>query len=288
MNIKTHETVDICRKDNLGVRFLYNTLPGRLLLKILIKPGISKFFGFLMDCPWSKIFIRGFAKKNNINLEEYITTKYKSFNDFFSRQIKKELRPFPDNEYDAAAPCDGKLTVYPITAGSSFHIKHSVYTVGDLLQDKKLADEFTDGICLIFRLTPNDYHRYSCIDGGEMISHKKIKGALHTVRPISQKRYHIYTQNSREYTVIQTNHFGKVIQMEVGALFVGRVKNYMTTGRFQRGDEKGMFEFGGSTVVMLFQKDTIIIDDAIYTNTRQDKETIIRMGYKIGEKFTKS
>ena len=83
---------------------------------------------------------------------------------------------------------------------------------------------------------------------------------------------------------MQTINFGKVIQMEVGALFVGHIKNYMTEGAFKRGDEKGMFEFGGSTIVMLFQKNSITIDDAICKNTRQNKETIVKMGYKIGEK----
>ena len=253
-----------------------------MLLAILVRRGVSKFFGLLMDCPASRIFIRGFIKRNNIEMDEYTTTKYKSFNAFFVREIKKEVRHFPDCEQDLAAPCDGKLTAYPITADSAFHIKKSVYTIDGLLREKELADEFIDGTCLIFRLTPNDYHRYSYIDDGEVLCRKRIKGVLHTVRPISQHRYNIYAQNTREYTIMQTKNFGKVIQIEVGALFVGRVKNYMAEGSFQRGDEKGVFEFGGSTIVLLFQKDAVTIDDAICTNTQQDKETVVRMGYTIG------
>jgi phosphatidylserine decarboxylase len=116
------------------------------------------------------------------------------------------------------------------------------------------------------------------------VSFKRIDGVLHTVRPISSKLYNVYAQNTREYTVMQTKNYGKVIQMEVGALFVGRITNHKRTGPFQRGDEKGMFEFGGSTVVMLFQKDRISVDEAIYINTEQNKETIVKMGDKIGEK----
>jgi len=284
MNTKNYETNDISYKANLAVNFLYNSLPGRVLLSILVRPSVSRFFGFLMDRSASRIFIHSFVKRNNINMSEYINIEYKSFNNFFVRQIKKELRPFPDYKYDVAAPCDGKLTAYPITSDSIFNIKNTTYTVDDLLQDKKLAGEFIGGVCLIIRLAPNDYHRYSYIDDGQIICHKKIRGILHTVRPISQQYYSIYAQNSREYTVMQTKNFGKVIQMEVGALFIGCIKNYMIEGSFQRGEEKGMFEFGGSTVVMLFQKDTVTIDSTVYQSTQQDKETIVKMGYKIGEK----
>lgn len=282
--IRIYETNEISYKDNIALNFLYNSLPGRVLLNLLVKTTVSGFFGFLMDCPASRFFIRSFVKRNNINMKEYKDVRYISFNDFFTREIKKGLRPFPDNAHDVAAPCDGKLTAYPITVDSVFYIKNSMYDVAGLLQDKILAGEFTNGVCLIFRLTPDDYHRYSYIDEGEIVYHKRIKRVLHTVRPISHRRYNVYVQNSREYTVMQTRDFGKVIQMEVGALFVGRITN-LAAGSFHRGDEKGVFEFGGSTIVMLFQKDAITIDDAIYKNTQQNKETIVRMGYKIGEKF---
>ena len=271
-------------KDNLALNFLYNSLLGRVLLHLLVKTTVSRFFGFLMDRSISRFLIRSFVKRYHINMKEYKDVKYISFNDFFAREIKKELRPFPDNPYELAAPCDGKLMAYPITADSVFYIKNSMYDVGELLQDKILASEFINGVCLIFRLTPEDYHRYSYIDDGEITYHKKIKGVLHTVQPISQQRFNIYVQNSREYTVMQTINFGKVIQMEVGALFVGRITNHLTGGAFKRGDEKGMFEFGGSSIVMLFQKNSITIDDAIFKNTQQNIETRVQLGYKIGEK----
>lgn len=182
------------------------------------------------------------------------------------------------------APCDGRLTAYPITGKCVFRIKNSVYDVGSLLANEQLADEFIDGICLIFRLTPDDYHRYSYIDNGEVVSEKKIKGVLHTVRPVALQRYNVYAQNAREYTVLKMENFGKVIQMEVGALFIGRIVNHRTCGVFKRGQEKGMFEFGGSTIVILFQKNTIIVDENIAKNTQNNKETVVRMGNKIGEK----
>jgi phosphatidylserine decarboxylase len=254
------------------------------MLRLLVNPAASRPFGVLMKRPASRLFIKRFIKRNKIDMKEYKNVKYKSFNDFFIREIKEDVRSFPHDKNDLAAPCDGKLTAYTITEDNVFYIKNSVYDVASMLQDQPLADEFVGGVCLIFRLTPDDYHRYHYIDDGEIISWKKIAGVLHTVRPISNERYNVYVQNAREYTVLNTENYGKIIQMEVGALFVGRIINYETSGMFRRGDEKGMFEFGGSTVVMLFQKDKVKIDESIYSNTRQNKETIVKLGEKIGEK----
>jgi phosphatidylserine decarboxylase len=231
--VSNFKTIKIDNKENLCITFLYNTLPGRVLLNFLVRPFISAFFFFFMDMRFSKIFIHRFVKQNDIDLNEYENEKYKSFNDFFSRKIKENLRPFPDNENDLASPCDGKLSVYPITDDGIFNIKNSVYDITGLLRDKSLADEYVNGFCLIFRLTPDDYHRYTFIDDGELLSIKKIKGILHTVRPISHRHYKIYAQNYREYIVMQTANFGKVIQMEVGALFVGRIKNHVINGKFK-------------------------------------------------------
>ncbi|MCL2721163.1 MAG: phosphatidylserine decarboxylase [Treponema sp.] len=236
-----------------------------------------------MDAKVSRLLINGFIKKNKINMDEYENVKYLSFNDFFSREVRKECRFSSENINDLISPCDGKLTVYKINSDSVFQIKNSLYNIDSLLQDKTLAGEYINGVCLIFRLTPDDYHRYCYIDNGEILAIKKINGVLHTVRPIALQHYNIYKMNSRECTIMKTDNFGKVIQIEVGALFVGRIKNKAASGFFNRKGEKGLFEFGGSTVILLFQNNKIIIDDIIYSNTMNDKETIVKMGCKIGE-----
>ena len=278
----TYEAAEIPAAGNAAVRFLYNTVPGRILLTLLIRTTVSKLAGSILRSPASRFFIKGFIRRNGINMEEYRDEKYKSFNDFFIREIKEGFRPFPDNVYDLAAPCDGKLTAYPVTTNSVFSIKHSQYSVFDLLEDNELAGEFSDGICLIYRLTPDDYHRYLFIDDGVVLSQKRINGVLHTVQPAAHQKCNVFSQNTREYTVMETCNFGKVIQIEVGALFVGRITNHNKSRTVKRGDEKGMFQFGGSTIVMLFQKDAVAISDSIYENTLKGKETIIKMGSKVG------
>lgn len=285
MNTKNYETIELSNKDNLAIRFLYNTFIGRLILRILINKPVSNIVGFLMNTKVSRIFIPGFIKKNKIALNEYVESDYKTFNSFFKREIKKEYRSISNRKIDLIAPCDGKLISYNITEQSTFKIKNSIYDIKSLLQNQTLAQEFKNGTILIFRLTPDNYHRYCFIDDGQIISSKTIKGVLHTVRPIALNRYKVYIENTREYTVLKTENFKKVVQMEVGALFVGRITNYKTKGKIQRGEEKGTFEFGGSTIVMLFKENTVEIDKRILKNTKEGKETIIKMGDIIGTKY---
>jgi phosphatidylserine decarboxylase len=284
LSVKPYKAVDMTADDNLSINLLYRTVPGRMCLKLLTRPSLSRLFGYVLDRKVSAFFVNNFIRKNDIDMKDYKPTKYVSFNDFFTREVKTGYRPISMNPRKLISPCDGKLTAFPIKPDSAFTIKDSPYTVGSLLRDGKLAKGFAGGTCLIFRLTPDNYHRYCYIDDGEILSHKKIKGVLHTVRPIAMDIYQIYKQNAREYVHMRTKNFGDVIHMEVGALFVGRIKNHKNAGKVKRGEEKGMFEFGGSTIVMLFKKDAVKIEKYIFDNTKANKETIVKMGNLLGEK----
>lgn len=285
MEVKKYETIEMFGKDWIVRRFLYNTYIGRLLLYLIVNRATSKLIGFLLNSRASSILINGFIKKHKIDTSEYQKEEYKTFNSFFKRKVKKDKRPFSDNKNDLIAPCDGKLVSYKITEQSIFKIKDSLFDISSLLKDERLATEYKNGTCLIFRLTPDDYHRYCYIDDGRILFTKKIKGFLHTVRPIALKRYKVYIQNTREYAVIETKNFQKVIQMEVGAMLVGRITNSHTSGKVRRGEEKGTFEFGGSTIIMLFKENTVKIEKTITQNTMEGKETIIKMGNTIGKKY---
>ena len=109
---------------------------------------------------------------------------------------------------------------------------------------------------------------------------------LHTVNPIANDRYPIYKENAREYSVLHSENFGDILMMEVGALLVGRIVNHHQRARVTRGEEKGYFQFGGSTVVLLLEAGTAKIDDDILENSRANIETVVRMGEKIGEACT--
>lgn len=130
----------------------------------------------------------------------------------------------------------------------------------------------------------SDYHRYIYIDDGCKSKNIHIQGIYHTVNPIALEKADIYKENTREFTVLHTKNFGKVIHAEVGAMLVGRIKNHHEKYKFSRGEEKGMFEYGGSTVVLIFPPDTVIPDSDILNNTNDGFETVVKIGERIGIK----
>lgn len=273
-------------KENSGtLKFLYNTAPGRLVLKMLVNPAISKIGGVYMNSRLSKIHIKSFIKNNGIDMTQYEDVAFKNFNEFFTRKIKSAERPVSLNEADFISPCDGLLSAYKISEDSDFYIKKSHYAVKDLIKGSKLAPDFNGGTCLIFRLCVDDYHRYGTIDNGEILENQYIKGKLHTVRPIAFYKYPIFVQNSREYTIIKTENFGTIAQIEVGALLIGKIKNHKKEGLVKKGEEKGMFLYGGSTIVVLLKKDAAQIDEVYFENTAKDIETKVKFGSKIGKKI---
>lgn len=273
-------------KDEHFLRFLYKTVLGRCLLKILTMRFISKSCGFLLDTKFSKVLIKNFIKKNNINTEEYYLDNINSFNDFFTRKIKEEYRKIDQDKGHLIAVCDGCLSAYQIKKGLVIPVKQSYYSVESLLNNKDLAEKYQDGICLVFRLGVNNYHRYIYLDDCQKEENIFIKGKLHTVRPIALETYPVFVQNSREYTLMHTGNFGDVTQIEVGALLVGKIKNYHEKGHFKKGEEKGLFLYGGSTIIVLLEKDKVKIDDIYFKNTLKGKETPVVLGQKIGTKKT--
>jgi len=191
------------------------------------------------------------------------------------------MRPIDRMPSHFISPCDSKLTVYKIGKSSVFRIKGSRYRVSDLIQNDFLAKRYEGGYCMIFRLEVDDYHRYCYIDSGTKTENTFINGELHTVNPIALEHYNIYKRNCREYTVLHTENFGDVVQVEVGAMMVGRIVNRHGAAEVVRGEEKGKFEFGGSTIVLLVQEDMIRIDDDILRNSAENIETVVKYGEKV-------
>lgn len=269
-----------------SVKFLYDTRIGGALLKLITCRFISKAAGKFLDSRLSRPLIKRYIKKNGVDMSQYLQENYRCFNDFFTRRVRPELRPFAVNPYDFPSPCDGKLSVYKITDGCKFTVKGFTYTAESLLQNAELAMKYEGGVCAVFRLAVDDFHRYCYIDDGEKGGNVFIKGRLHTVQPAALEKRRVFSENCREYTVLHTKNFGDVTQVEVGALMVGRIVNYDGAGNFNRGDEKGKFEFGGSTIILLIEKDRVILDDEFFINTQKDCETVVKSGERIGEKMT--
>jgi phosphatidylserine decarboxylase len=267
-----------------SLHFLYKTIPGRFFLKPLASRPLSKLCGAFLDSRLSAFLIKSFVRNNNINLDDYETEGIKTFNQFFRRKIKEGRRPFNMEASNLCAPCDGLLSVWNISEDTVIPVKQSQYTVSSLLKNKELAAEYDGGLCLVFRLCVDNYHRYSYADSGKKGPNIFIPGVLHTVRPIALESRPVFIENCREYTVIESSTFGKLVQMEVGAMLVGRIVNLEGEGMAERGKEKGFFEYGGSTIILLVKKDTVNIKYEIINNSQAGIETPVKMGQMIGKR----
>lgn len=267
--------------DGKTLNFLYKTAPGRLILKPLSSPLVSKICGGFLDCRLSKPLISTFVKKNNIDLSDYESDNFKCFNDCFCRKIKDGHRMLDTDVSALISPCDGLLSAYKINGDTVLPIKQSLYTIPSLLGNGALAEKYKDGICLVFRLCVHHYHRYCYPADGAKEKNVFIKGKLHTVRPIALEALPVFTENSREYTVIKTDKFGDIVQMEVGALLVGKIHNHtVCEASVKKGDEKGMFLYGGSTIILLLQKDSQIKKE-LFEATENGIETPVLMGQRL-------
>lgn len=264
---------------------LYDHAAGRAVLKVLTSPWVSRAGGAVLSTRASRVFIKPFVRRTGIPLEDFLGAPYQSYNDFFCRKIKPELRPVSTDPEEFISPCDSRLTALPITPEQRFFLKGSAYTLESLLRDPDLGRQFSGGWCLIFRLCVDDYHRYCYVADGEKSENVVLPGVLHTVNPIACDHYPIYKENARAYSVLQTKNWGPILMMEVGALMVGKIVNHHGAAQVFRGQEKGYFQFGGSTVVLLVGKDRLALDEKILENSQKGLETRVLYGQSIGKKI---
>ena len=135
---------EIVEDENKCLKFFYENLFGRIILKILTTKFIANVVRIYQNSFLSKHKIKSFIKKNKINMDEYISENFKSFNSFFMRKIKDGKRPL---ENGLISPCDSKVSVYKINNDLSLNIKNSIYTIDELIGED--ASDFQDGYCIV-------------------------------------------------------------------------------------------------------------------------------------------
>lgn len=264
------------------LEILYHSRMGRVLLKAVIHPVFSRLYGIYNSTPLSKGRIYPFVEKYGICMEDYEKREYNSFNDFFIRVPKPERRPVDMADTSFVSPADSKLSVYPVEKDNRISVKGVEYTLSDLVGRRISLADYESGLCLVFRLTMDDCHRYCFVDKGRVVRRFHIKGKLHTVSPISRE-HKVYRENFRIVNVLDTMNFGRIVCIEVGALLVGRIVNHPVRS-FEKGMEKGYFEPGGSTIILLLQKDHVELDEDIARICGEGTEVKILRGEKIGSK----
>ena len=264
--------------------WLYNNPVGEATLWTLVKRKfVSSIYGNMMDRPSSTKKIQPFIEEFDIDMNVFQKQEFHSFNDFFTRKIKNNARPVDTTATITASPADGKILAYADISNSDFIVKGYRFDILSFLNNAELAKKYIDGTLVIIRLAPADYHRYHFPLSGNVSPNTKIDGDYYSVNPLAlRKMTEIFCLNKREYSVITNPLFGNVIMAEVGATMVGSMVQTYSGNFVNKGDEKGYFKFGGSTVVLLFEKDKIRIDDDLLINTLKGYETSVKQGERIG------
>ena len=266
--------------------WLYNNPVGEASLWGLAKRKVvSSIYGDMMDRPSSAEKIGPFVEEFNIDLGIAQKQQFSSFNDFFTRKLKRDARPVDTNSNIVVSPADGKVLAYSNIINSDFIVKGYQFDVYSFLEDSALARKYHDGSLLIVRLAPNDYHRFHFPVDDSVSPIVRITGDYYSVNPIAlHKMAEIFCLNKREFVVISNQQFGDVIMAEVGATMVGSIIQTYNGNKVTKGEEKGFFKFGGSTVVLLFEKGKIHIDKDLLMNTSKNLETTVKVGERIGVK----
>ncbi|KAF8629477.1 hypothetical protein AX15_003424 [Amanita polypyramis BW_CC] len=277
----------------LGIRLLYKGAKGRMegsrarrLLKSLsIKQGIK------YDSPESAKEIPSFIQFHRLNLDEILDPieSFKTFNEFFYRKLKPDARPVeePDDPYRLVSGADCRLMTFEtVSEATKIWIKGREFSVARLLGDayKDEAEKYAGGALGIFRLAPQDYHRFHSPVDGTVGSMTYIAGEYYTVNPQAiRTALDVYGENARKIVPIDSPQFGRVMAVCVGAMMVGTIKATVEEGQqVRRGQEFGYFAFGGSTIVLLFEKGVLEWDEDLLINGRASLETLVRVGMGVG------
>jgi len=273
--------------------FFYGTVLGRLLTRVFLsRKFFSRIYGRIQRKPESIKHIQPFIDKYNIEVDELIEplAQYRSFNEFFIRKLKAEARPIEKNPETLISPADGRLIVYQLKKDTILPVKGFDFTIGELLADDEITNPWLDGVCLKIRLAPSDYHRFCYIDNGSHGPATHITGRFHSVSPLALRHdLKILQGNDREYMVLETENFGRVIHIDIGAMVVGKIHQHQKPGgSFSKGEEKGYFEFGGSTIILLFEPGKVRIDADILNNSEKGIETLAKYGSRVGRRIKQS
>jgi phosphatidylserine decarboxylase len=270
-----------------GKSFFSRTL-GRILTYLVSRNHIfSKLFGWWQKLPLTRRNIVPFIKDYAVDVSEFAddVDTFKSFNDFFIRKLKSESRPISSDSNVAVIPADGRYLFFEnIDKVDGFLVKGKKFNLATFLQNAEHANEYRFATMVIARLCPSDYHRFHFPCDGIPGDAKLINGFLYSVNPIALKEnINIFSENKRTITEIESDQFGKVLYIDVGATSVGSIIQTYKPNQFcAKGAEKGYFSFGGSSLVLLFQPGKIKLSDDLQALGKQGCEIKCLMGQPMG------
>lgn len=271
------------------LRWTYESALGRVALGLVVRRALlSRYYGWQMSRRYSASRVLPFIVKYDLDVDEFAKSPFafKSFNDFFFRALKPGARPIAAGDGLAVLPADGRHLAVPQVDGTDgFYAKGQRFSLAALLDGDALAAEFAGGAMLISRLCPVDYHRFHFPVAGTPGEARAVEGWLYSVSPVALRRNLAYLwENKRMVTLVESERFGRVAMVEIGATMVGSILQTYSPGKPVRmGDEKGMFKFGGSCVITLFQPGRIRFDADLVEQSAQQREVYARMGERLGK-----
>lgn len=276
-----------------AIRFVYDNSFGQMLAPLIASKPVSQLYGCYQDWSISKNKVPPFVDKFNIDLSIYKAgsvsaekkeNSYKSFNEFFIRDFEANQRVFVSDENKMPAFCEARYFGHEeINSDVKIPVKGKLLNAKDLLGGSKWSQTFAGGPLLIARLCPVDYHRYHYPLSGETLESFQIKGQYHSVNPLALiSKPEIFIINERRASILETEKFGKLAYIEVGAAMVGKIiQSHDETKSHSKGDEKGYFLFGGSTVILLGEKGKWSPSEDILSNTKSGFETYLHLGEEV-------
>lgn len=290
------ETGLLCEESVYGrtaLKLLYGDSPLTRWLSLPILQALTRYrwfsqiYGWIQKQSWTRNKVQPFIEQFEVDASEFETPpgEFTSFNDFFIRRLKAEARPLPSDPTCAVLPADARyLAKQQIGNQDLFTIKGLEFSLSTFFKDQALADQFTGGSLLIARLCPSDYHRFHFPVSGIATTPIELTGVLRSVNPWALGKYPSTLQeNHRVLTLIESELFGTVAMVEIGATCVGSIhQTFSPNQHYAIGKEKGFFSFGGSAIALFFKKGSIQIDRDLLDATEQGLEILGKMGQRLG------
>jgi phosphatidylserine decarboxylase len=252
-------------------------------MKVLSGRIPNSIYGLLQRLPSSRGDIPSFATSLGIDTTEaeHPLDSYRSMDEFFTRRLGAAARPVDPDPSHLISPADGRVLVYPRICDQMLQVKQSRIALEELLRDKATAQRYAEGVAIVIRLAPADYHRFHFPDAGVAGEPRPIRGRLHSVHPIALAAGAPSLRNKRCITQLNTEQWGTLGLIEIGALCVGTIVQTYTPGAVERGQEKGFFRFGGSTVIVLAEPGRVELDDDLVAASAEGMETLVRFGTRV-------
>ena len=270
------------------MRWTYANPFGRLALEALVKrPVFSQWYGWRMNRPVSRRKVLPFIREFGLDPKEFAEApeSFRTFNEFFYRRLKPGARPVDADPRAVVFPADGRhLGFADASQIQGVFVKGQRFDLEKLLGDAALAERYARGALVLSRLCPVDYHRFHFPVAGRPSATTLLNGPLYSVNPIALRRNLRYLwENRRTLTTIETESLGTVLYLEIGATNVGSiVQTYQPGKPVAKGEEKGYFEFGGSSTLLLFEPGRVQLSPDLQEQSRQQRELYARVGDRLG------